>query len=155
MNIKYLISLSDTPERDGFINEPISLDEIASLERTYNGGVEFPKALKELLLLAGDYCTIFDYGLSSSQHELQEFVRENLREENKSISCPFFAVDVYNAYDQFLFVYLDEGDDPPVYEALYFDEMIRQNGWIRKVNNSLSNLVTMKIQAVKEGFNPF
>ena len=97
---------------------------------------------------------MLDYGLNDTQQELQDFVRENMQEENRVITRPFYAIDVYNAGDQFLFVYLDEGDDPAVYQASYEDLSDRPN-WINKVTPTLSNFVNRKIERVKKGQNPF
>ena len=115
MDITYLKQLERTRNKNSWINESISLEEIKQLEQIYNNNKPFPKALRELLFLAGNYCIVLDYGLNDTQQELQEFVRENMQEENRIITRPFYAIDVYNAGDQFLFVYLDEGDDPEVY----------------------------------------
>ncbi|RZK50974.1 MAG: hypothetical protein EOO87_18800 [Pedobacter sp.] len=156
MEIKYLKELEKNPARDGFINKPMSLSEIEQLELTYNNGNPFPMALKELLSLAGHDCIVLDYGLNETQSELQEFVRENMAEENRVISRPFYAVDVYNAFDQFLFIYLDDGDNPPLYEAYYGDNTFGgQVGWIRKMQPNFVNLINLRIQSVKEGLNPF
>lgn len=156
MEIKYLTQLQNNPTRDRiFTNESLEISEIEALEGAYNNDSVFPKALRELLFLAGKYCIIFDFGLHDSQQELQEFVRSNLLEEGKSISRPFYVIDIYNAYDQFLFIYLDEGDNPPIYEATYTQLSAMSEYWIRKVQPSLSNLVNLRIQAIKEGMNPF
>lgn len=155
MQIEYLKELEKNPYRFGkpnFNNEAIPETEIIHLEQLYNNGNTFPKALRELLFLAGDYCYILDYGISESQEELQEYVREYLDETNKTITRPFFVIDVYNAGDQFLLVYLDEGDDPPVYEASYYEN---PSSWIRLLSYNLSKFIYNKIVRVKEGRNPF
>ncbi len=154
MDITYLKQLERTPNKNSWINESISLEEIKQLEQIYNNNKPFPKALRELLFLAGNYCIVLDYGLNDTQQELQEFVRENMQEENRIITRPFYAIDVYNAGDQFLFVYLDEVDDPAVYQASYEDRSDRPN-WINKVTPTLSNFVNRKIERVKKGQNPF
>lgn len=155
MHIEYLKELEKNAYYFGNPNKknkPISETEIAHLEQLYNDGKSFPKALTELLYLAGDYCYVFDYGLNESQEELQEFVRENLFEYEKALARPFFVIDVYNAGDQFLFVYLDAGDDPAVYQATYYFE---QSDWIKEIKPHLSELVERLIERVKEGISPF
>ena len=125
MKIQYLIELQNNPTKFGkLINSsivPISEEEIKQLETKYNNGKQFPKALRELLFLAGNDCYVLDYGLDDSQQELQEFVRGRMREKNRVITRPFYVIDVYNALDQFQFVYLDEKDDPAVHEGHYWD----------------------------------
>ena len=86
--------------------------------------------------------------MADSQQEMQEDVRERWAEERHEFTRPFMVIDVYNFTDQFLFIYLDEGDDPPVYSALYDDR-------IREIQPSLSVFLEKKINRVKEGINPF
>ena len=160
MTIEYLKKLSDYPALyplDIEFKDEISGitdQEIVELEQLYNSGSTFPKALKELLFLAGTRCYALDFGLNETQQELQEFVREIMLEENRVITRPFYVIDVYNAGDQFLFVYLDEGDNPPVFIGHYWDSNDRPN-WINLVTPSLSNLIDRKVERVKNGQNPF
>jgi len=145
MEIIYLKELQDNPNRRGdpkFNNEPILESEILHLEQLYNAGNTFPKALRELLYLAGNYCYVLDYGISESQEELQDYVREKLEFRNKVISRPFFVIDVYNVGTQCLFIYLDEGNDPPVYEGLYSD---KTSEWVRLISYSLSEYINTLI----------
>lgn len=122
MDIKFLEQLKNYPsaypndvDYKGTI-EGINLQEIESLEQLYNNGNTFPKALRELLFLAGSYCYVLD-NLGDTQEELQTDVREWLSNFDRSITRPFFAIDAHNPGEQFLYVYLDEGDDPAVYQA--------------------------------------
>lgn len=158
MEIVYLNKLQNNPVKYGVTKNfpiiPISEQEITQLEQLYNNGNSFPKALKELLFLAGGDCYVLDYGLNETQQELQEFVRENMQEENRVITRSFYAIDVYNAGDQFLFVYLDEGDNPAVYIGHYWDSNDRLT-WINLVTPSLSNFIDRKVERVKNGQNPF
>jgi len=160
MEITYLQELRDYPaahpNSDGYKNHiaPISLSEITQLEQTYNSSIPFPKALRELLYLAGKSCYVCDYGLYENQNELQVSVREYMAEENRVITRPFFAIDVYNDGDQFVFVYLDDGDDPAVYEGHYYDRDDRPD-WVTLVYQSLSSYITVLVEQVKHGLNPF
>ena len=160
MEINYLQVLRDNPARNpnalGYkaAIDPISLTEITQLELGYNNGNPFPKALKELLYLAGKRCYVCDYGVYHNHHELQQSVRNYMEEEDRIIDRPFFAIDVYNDGDQFIFVYLDDGDDPTVYEGHYYDRDDRPD-WICKVYHSLSSYINALIEQVKLGRNPF
>ncbi len=160
MTIEYLKKLKDYPAAYPFDTaykdeiSGITEKEIVELEQLFNSGSTFPKALKELLFLAGNRCYALDFGLNETQQELQEFVREIMLEENRVITRPFYVIDVYNAGDQFLFVYLDEGDNPAVYIGHYWDSNDRPN-WINLVSPSLSNFIDNKIERVKSGQNPF
>ena len=59
MEIQYLKTLKDNPSKNPggterpWTIEPIPLTEITQLEVLYNNGQLFPKALRELLYLAG------------------------------------------------------------------------------------------------------
>lgn len=157
MEIEYLKELEMNPYRYGYPqlnNDPISLSEIANLEQLYNNGQVFPKALRELLFLAGTYCYVLDYGAFDTQQEMQDFVRELLEEDNISIERPFFVIDVYNCGSQFLYVYLDEGDNPAVHEGFHYFE-INFNGYTHMTSSSLSKYIDSQIGAVKKGLNPF
>lgn len=162
MDIKYLTVLSNYPTitnaNTGYVKtlEPISLDEIVQLEATYNSGNLFPTALRELLYLAGGYCYGLDFGIYDTQSDMQEAVRSWLVDHNKTISRPFFAIDVYNAYDQFLFVYLDEGTaDPTVSGAGLFDDSNDERVFINLSTTTLSKYIEGCVTKILSGYNPF
>ena len=164
MEIQYLTLLRDNPianpSTPDFLNaiEPITLQEIAQLEQLYNSGNPFPKALKELLYLAGKSCYVLDYGIRETKAGMQDYVRSKMAAKNRTLPRPFFAIDVYNAGDQFLFVFLDEGDNPPTYEGLYYyDPEVDSDypQWYHPLGVTLSELIDHKVDRVKQGRNPF
>lgn len=160
MELEFMKDLRDNPaaypNSAGFkgLIKPITASEIDHLEELYNNGSKFPKALRELLLLAGKSCYVLDYGLYDTQQDLQESVRTYMSEESRVIDRPFFAIDIYNHSDQFLFVYLDEGVNPAVYEGFYEDRDDLPS-WITLVSKSLSSYIETLIDRVKMGRNPF
>lgn len=157
MNIVYLKKLQENPKLE--INESgdfssiqgISEIEISQLEQLWNSGNSFPVVLKELLFLAGTNCYVFDYGITEDQNDMQEWVREQMTEMNKIISRPFYAIDLYGG-DQFLFIYLDEGDNPDIYQASAYESGAN---WYRKTSNTIKSLSEKRIARVKEGLNPY
>lgn len=155
MNIEYLNSLKDNSAEypndanNKFENEGILDSEIQQLEQLYNNSNPFPKVLKELLHLAGKFSHVFDYSIHTTQQEIQEWVREDLTETNRVISRPFYAFDLYSG---FMFIYLDEGDNPDIYEAHPFRT---GSEWIRKTSNTIKSLSEKRILRVKDGMNPF
>lgn len=156
MEIQFLNKLKDNPINYGvLINleiEGINLNEIELLEQNWNNGNPFPKALKELLFLAGNYCYVCDYGANENQQELQESVRQDLLDNERTISRPFYAIDVYSTYS-FLFIYLDEGDNPTIYQASPYSE---KYNWITLLSNvTIKSLVDNKVERAKRGENPF
>ncbi len=132
---------------------PIPVAEIEELEKLYNHGSLFPQALRELLYLAGADCYVLDYGLNETQKEMQEAAQEWLDDSGKAISRPFYVIDVYNARDQFLYIYLDEGEDPVIYSAFLSDRS--GVATFTALEFKLSAFINMKIEAVKMGRNPF
>ncbi|KOS08127.1 hypothetical protein AM493_20300 [Flavobacterium akiainvivens] len=153
MEIKHLKELQENPKMYGYpgiINKPLTESEISRLEQLYNDGKQFPLALKELLFLAGDLCYVLEYGTHDSQRELQDYVRQILMEENKEITDPYLVIDIYGG-SQFLFVYLNQGDDPIVYIARYFDK----TNWIKALSYTISEYISVSIERTKQGRNPF
>ncbi|KOP40284.1 hypothetical protein DBB36_14230 [Flavobacterium sp. WLB] len=158
MTIKYLQQLRDNPisysknnKELQFKIEGIPESEIQQLELTWNNGNLFPQVLKELLFLAGNFCYVCDYGPNDSQQEMQEWVREHLEDSNRSINRPFYAFDVWGGLN-FLFIYLDEGDNPNVFQALpYCDD----DDWIIPLTKTIQNIIEIGINRVKIGQNPY
>lgn len=158
MEIKFLEKLKNYPsaypndaDYEGTI-KGINLQEIEFLEQLYNNGNTFPKVLRELLFLAGSYCYVLDY-FDDTQEELQTDVREWLSNYNRSIIRPFFAIDAPNPGEQFLYVYLDEGDDPAVYQA----HLPIRNDILpfTILQSTLSEFINVHIDMVKKRYNPF
>ena len=107
-----------------------------------------------MLYLAGKYCYVLDYNIFETQQELQEAVREWLSEKKLSINRPFFAIDAYNYGEAFLFIYLDEGDNPIVRQAYLFPR--KDMPFISNLlGQSLSGYIKGQIDDVKQGINPF
>jgi len=159
MTIKYLQQLKDNPivysknnTELQFKIEGIPESEIQQLELVWNNGNVFPKVLKELLFLAGNFFYVCDYGPNDNQQEMQEWVREHMRDNNRSINRPFFAFDIYGG-GTFLFIYLDEGDNPKVFEASPYSDY---NDWIRPLEpQTIQSIVNIGINRVKMGQNPY
>lgn len=145
MEIEYLQKLVEYPARwpndEGYRGEIISLslDEIVILEATYNNGNVFPKALRELLYLAGDFCYLLEWNAWSPEEEMYQISLQNsivryIENMGLNITRPFMGIDL--AYPgNFRIVYLDEGDDPIVYAA---DE---KNNTIEPSDKTLSQLI--------------
>ncbi|WDF75888.1 SMI1/KNR4 family protein [Mucilaginibacter sp. KACC 22773] len=163
MDIKYLTLLNNnrsvTNQGSGFVKTlgPITEAEILSLEAKYNNGHTFPAALRELLSLAGNYCYVLDYGLNDTQEELQQYARRNLTVFGRtfSIERPFYVIDVYGGSDQFVFVYLDQGQDPMTYQAVLYKQPASEGFWIRELDINLSKYIESGIKKILSGINPF
>lgn len=103
---------------------------------------------------------MLDYGSQTeSQNDLQEWAREKMLEYDRTIIRPFYVLDIYNALDQFVFVYLDDGDDPSVYEGVYSGINETRipiiDGWIHELRSKLSDYINTSVENVCKGQNPF
>ncbi|THD32923.1 SMI1/KNR4 family protein [uncultured Flavobacterium sp.] len=142
MEIEYLIKMKNTPKIKYIANRGLSEEKIEQVESKM--GIKFPKAFKEFLYLGGDYEEIindwnrgFD-NLELIQEEAEEsFVRVGLGLTN------FFAFAEY-ARDQFIFFFLDEGENPPVY--MFAEEKFHKNDqgeyvYYKKTDTSFSECI--------------
>lgn len=165
MNIEFLTELRDNPcaypndiDFKGEI-EGIPLSEIEQLEQAWNNGIPFPKALRELLFLAGNDCYVLDTGLMESQQQMQEDARlwMTLEGQQRTINRPFYVIEVdYN--ERFTMLYLDEGDDPNVHFVCLPDIPVYTSigrSWKHDSGRTLKDLINFKINMVKQGRNPF
>lgn len=74
---------------------------------------------------------------------------------NQVLTRPFLVLDAYNVLDQFLFVFLDEGDDPVVCQAYYDLDHMEPGQWYKAMQPSLSTFINRVVQRVKEGGSAF
>ena len=152
MNINYLQKLQFNNKMDGFTNEGLTLSEISQLEQLYNNGNPFPKVLKELLFLAGNFCNYLDYSVYDSQQEMQDEERAELFDlYGIVVSRPYFFVDL-SSHGLPAFIFLDEGDNPPLYQL---QSHPTQNNFFRNTGGTLQTLIESRIQNYLEGYNPF
>ncbi|WP_124980996.1 hypothetical protein [Nonlabens xiamenensis] len=162
MHIEYLKDLRDYPEQypmdseHKFGNRGIPMTEIQALETQFNNSAPFPKALRELLFLAGDYCYLFSFGRYNSQQEFQLGQRQLIINANNKlqITRPYYIIDCTSFGDYFLLVYLDEGDDPIVSEAAVHgtEDQEDDNGTgIRSFDMTLSEYIKFGVDNVKKG----
>lgn len=153
MTIQYQKKLRDNPVEIGktgnFEIRGISLSEIEQLETNWNNSDPFPKSLRELLFLAGDFCYVLDYGAYDSLDQIQEYKREDLLEyHNIIINRPYFIIDVYGG--NITFVYLDETQEDPI--VRYIE---KYNPLTIGSSRTLSEYIEAGITNVKKGYNPF
>jgi len=162
MEIIYLKKLQENLNIRPYPCEPISITEIESLEQTYNNGNPFPKVLRELLFLAGEYCMVLDYGHEnedelSTQAGLQEWIRTMFAFKGTPLfTRPFYVIEICQGY-VFSFIFLDEGDNPMRYDS-FFGPDETPLGWSTYYRNSgltIPTLINNRIDSVKMGRNPF
>ena len=97
MKIEVLFDLRDYQikykDKIRFPDEGIPLSEIEALEQHWNNGHPFPKALRDLLFLAGESCNFLDYNFYDSQHEMQLECREEMEEGGYLFNRPFYIIE--------------------------------------------------------------
>ncbi|MBB6369409.1 hypothetical protein [Chryseobacterium shigense] len=152
MDIQYLNILLKYPEIDGDTNKGMPESDIILLEQTYNKGNSFPKVLKELLFLAGNYCYALDYGIYDSQNEMQREERlELLDVYNLLISRSLFFICLAS-HGLPVFMFLDEGDNPPLNQLA--NNPVPEK-YFNSVNGTLPMLIEGRIRNHIKGFNMF
>ncbi|OWP84397.1 hypothetical protein BWK59_05570 [Flavobacterium davisii] len=115
MEIKYLNKLKDNFQlfKD---SKPSSIEKIDALENELS--IQLPKTVKEFLFLTGDdYDMMLRGGGGAKQGiENMDYIRDVSFNLLKSTGQEIKNIFPFLEYaDQFLFYFLDEGDDPAVY----------------------------------------
>ncbi|MGB6093433.1 MAG: SMI1/KNR4 family protein [Moheibacter sp.] len=147
MNIQYLIKMQNTPKIGHFENNGISESEIEQLE--IKMGVKFPKAYKEFLYLGGEYESILQSW--NRGFENLEFMQEDAQKTIQEVGLtlrPFWCFAEYDSADSFLFFFLDEGDNPAVYNFLSIEYFEDENGdtiHYKQTHNTFSDCIDGKI----------
>jgi hypothetical protein len=161
--MKFLKSLKDNLNLFEGI-ESSNENEIVEFENKL--GIKIPIALKEFLLLVGNDYDMILRGGGGAKQGIKNFdyilkVSFDLLKETNSIGLdnilPFLEYG-----DQFLFVYLDDGDNPPVYRfetELYYcgdDYIPNSSNWgypkgVSKTADSFSEMIDKIVESkIKE-----
>ncbi|PIF45059.1 hypothetical protein CLU96_2059 [Chryseobacterium sp. 52] len=152
MTVEYLKIFLKYPRIDEDINKGVPEKEIELLEQAYNNSKPFPKVLKELIFLAGNYCFAVDYSIYDSPFEMQDQERLELLELHKLIiPRPFFFICLAS-YGLPLFIFLDEGDNPSLNQL---EENPIPEKYFRRVNGTLPELIKLRISNHLKGFSMF
>lgn len=148
----YLQALKENNKIGNFTDEGLTPSQIIHLEQLYNNSNQFPKILKELLLLAGNYCNCLDYGPYDSMQEMQAEGRSNFKQmRNIVISRPHFYVEMLSN-ELNLFIFLDEGDNPEINQIA---DNATSTNFFRRTGLTIKSLIEARIQDYNKGDNPF
>jgi len=146
MEIQYLKNLENSPIKGSSITpEDIGETEenILMLEEKMN--IPLPKALKEFLFLAGDYCVSIRANALNQGLEDYEFRHEQFQEmidwSKAPISRETYCLTEVNG-QEFNFIYLSEGENPAVYNLYAKDE---SEHILEKKSNSFSEWIDQEI----------
>ena len=147
MEIQYLQNLENSPIKgDSVIPKDRGVEEakILSFEQTI--GIPLPKALKEFLFLSGEYCLSIETSATNQGLNNYEIRKEQFQEAQNyskvTIRKPFYVVTERSG-EYFHFIYLDEGETPPVYTVYCWDE---EEYELEKKANSFSDWIDQEIE---------
>ncbi|KAB8152437.1 hypothetical protein EZY14_013575 [Kordia sp. TARA_039_SRF] len=155
MQIKFMQKLEEyLIENNMKDSSGIPVSEIESFEQKLN--IQFPKAYKEYLELTGDgFRPISVSGLSIELFYLEEYyelAKVNLKEYGLEhlITKDFWVIgEIYGSL-YINFIYLDEGDNPPVYGLDMENYEDYPENFFRKIADSFSEYVEKAIDV----YNP-
>ncbi|HEX9981617.1 MAG TPA: SMI1/KNR4 family protein [Flavobacterium sp.] len=149
MEIKYLKKLENTPKITDFKHEGASETEIQQLEEKLS--VKLPQAYKEFLYLAGKFDDIL--GDWNRGFDDLEFIQEYAADAFKGVGLqmrPFWCFAEYCDADSSLFFFLDEGDDPPVYNFVAEKIIQDENGdeiFYKRTHSSFTEYIQKRVTA--------
>jgi SMI1 / KNR4 family (SUKH-1) len=147
MEIIYLKKLEETYQNNSKLSRiGVAINEIEKLEKELN--ISLPKTYKEFLFLAGKRDNILgDWNRGFDDLDwIQDQAKESMENVNLSLK-PYFAFAEYGR-DQFLFFFLNEGDNPAVYQ--YAEDKFHKNEkdeyvYYSKFRNSFSEYIEICI----------
>lgn len=162
MEIEYLNSLKENlkPRSVKSKSRGLSVERIVELENEINNGNNFPKAYREFLYLAGDYNPIgLDYafeGLKNGEDipAIKRVAEIEMNKNRLSIKRPYVILHYYND-DDFIFIYLDEGDNPQPYAMVLNPLKGMDHTFPIKGDDSLSSFVDGLVDRALKGLQPF
>lgn len=119
-----------------FVPNPVTENEILEFEKRLS--ISFPAAYKEFLLWmgngAGDFITHFVFHLRSLLN-IQEFAEELVQEHSEILPNDALVIFWGSQGYYFIFVQVDEGDDPPIH--IYSEG----DGFTWGLHNNLQNFI--------------
>lgn len=148
MGIEYLKNLENIYTTNIKLSRiGVSETEISNLENNLN--LKLPKAYKEFLFIAGKRDSII--GDWNRGYDDLEFMQEYAKEAFQRVGLqmkPFWCFAEYNDADSSLFFFLDEGDNPPVYNFVADKVILDDNGeevFYKKTHESFLAFIDKKI----------
>lgn len=132
MEIKFLKSYRDNPILKTRKAKGLTIERIKELEKKLNNGKSFPKTFSEFLFIGGDYSALgFDYeGYYENGEQyiaLKDHYEDIMPKYKVSLNRPYAILDSYDGLT-FMFIFLDEGDDPRVYNFGVHPDYRGENG---------------------------
>lgn len=135
-----------------------TMAEIEVLEQELNNGEQFPKAFREYLYIGGKYDAIGFEGPVEGVFDKMTKGYKTLFNKNRSIKIqrPIVIFDVFED-EGFMFIYLDEGDDPQPWNSSLLEDYDSEDGeMIWKVPHpTFSDMVNTLVGRALDGQVPW
>ncbi|WP_442264915.1 hypothetical protein ACSIGC_11230 [Tenacibaculum sp. ZS6-P6] len=162
MEFTFLKKLNEV--KDSLENSPVilrnpegnSVEEIYEYQKVFNQGLPLPKSLIEYLFISGKFCPLGFDVVEGNYLGLRKYYDKKLEERGVKIERPFMIFDNFEG-ESFMFVYLDEGDDPQPWNcSVNEDYDSEDNEIIWKVPHpTFSDLVNALVDRAIKGLQPW
>ncbi len=157
--LQKLLKTKDSLEKYPTISrnpEGNSIEEILQYENKFNEGENLPKSLKEYLFISGKFCPLGFDVVDGDYIGLREYYDKRLAERGIEMERPFMIFDNFEG-DSFMFIYLDEGDDPQPWNCSVHEDYDSEEGeMIWKVPHpTFSDLVNTLVDRALKGLQPW
>lgn len=155
---KYAENINDLKNFSVSEDKGISMERIIELENILNQGKPFPLVFREYLYLGGDFDTIgFNGPIDGLYDKMTKGYRLRLKERrNINLDRPIIVFDSFEG-ESFMFIYLDEGDDPQPWNASLdkaYDTDEGKKIW-KVPHPSFSDLVNTLVDRALNGLQPW
>ena len=159
MEIEFSYKMKENPKPRKRLshNRGFSVEKIAELE--INKGNPFPKAYKEYLYLGGDFNSLgLNIAIEDSeswQHiaAIKRVAEIEMKKEGLSINRPYVILHYYDD-DGFIFIYLDENENPQPYIFEPFPLGDKEHIFPVKNIDSLSSFIDDLVDRALKGLQP-
>lgn len=163
MEIQYLITLKKEIESGYKFSSPNKTEGISEAKINQAEillGIQFPKAYKEFLFLAGEgigfgFGNAIDYAFDWAIEDFQQDAEEELARKNITIPQPFWNFAEADGGEFFLFFFLNDGENPPIYAFETIDsDTIFEEGLpkgVRKISDTFSSRIDELIKHHQNG----
>jgi len=162
MEIEFLQKMKENPKPHKRLSRDrgLSIEKIEELELEINDGNPFPKAYREYLYLGGDYNSL---GLSIAFEDseswedipaIKRVAEIEMKKEGLSIDRSYIILHYYDD-DNFIFIYLDEGDNPQPYAMVLNPLNNMDHIFPIKRADSLSFFIDDLVNRTLKGLQPF
>ena len=133
---------------------PCTTEEVAELESILSNYYHFPEAYKEFLLFCGKESADIFYSIESGYEAVKKrLLTQNQRivrmvqlediPEQKKLPKDLFVIEEVDYSDNFTYLLLEEGEDPPIY---FWEEGEGGLEFSEKLENSFSDYFLKKIK---------